>query len=91
MYAQKGYVVVDVEKTVSIPLETSVVETIDGLVESKGGTFNDWIAIAIIRFMLINKYYSYAFTAYTKAEFSCTETLKEAEKTIFEALKKLDA
>ena len=78
------------EKTVSIPLEPNVIETIDKLAESKGGTFNDWLSIAVIRFMLINKGYSYAFGAYTKAEFSCSETLKEAEQIIYEALKELD-
>jgi len=77
--------------TVSIPLEPQVIETIDKLTESKGGTFNDWLSIAVIRFMIANKGYSYAFSAYTKAEFSCSTTLEEAERIISEALKGLDS
>ena len=76
--------------TVSLPLEPDVIAIIDGLAREKGGTFNDWLSIATIKFMIVNKCYSYAFAAYTKAEFSCTATLKEAERIIHEALKGLD-
>ena len=77
-------------KMVDLPIQTELVEALDGLIEKYGGTYSDWVQFSVARGFWEAGLYSATFQLFCKVEFDTSEVLQEAQKMFIEELEKLE-